>query len=377
MANSNISALYPEFWFAAFDKLDIGDYNLQNQISRSTESAVAKHGDTVNVPLMPSLTAADDWTPGDAITAENVTQSTAQVILNKSKKKTISLTATELSLSPYDLIANYGQAMAKQIAVTVNTDMYLELMKTPNFVDAISALDEDDIVDARTALQLNEVSSMNRKLIAGPDDMGQLLKLDAFTHANVSGNVEALEAGKLRNKFGFEISENTAISKYTPVDVAGAVDNGAGYVLGDTTMVVKDFNDDANPIREGDIFIVAGETGTPYHTVTATTTTTSDTTGITFTPALVSSVADSAVITVTPTRSILALVPDCAAFAARSYAELPAGVGVNSSVINWQGLPVRISVWHNQTLGVNVQFDILYGVKMINTDRIVRILSAV
>ena len=41
MANNNMSYLYPEFWAAGFDALDVGSYNLQNFVSRDVESKLA------------------------------------------------------------------------------------------------------------------------------------------------------------------------------------------------------------------------------------------------------------------------------------------------------------------------------------------------
>lgn len=375
MSNTAMSALYPEFWAASFDELDVGQYNLQNKVSRDVESLVAKAGDTVNVPLTPDLDTAEDWTPGTTITATGITQETVQVILNKSKRKTIALTQTELSLSPYDLIMTYGVPLAKTIMKAVNLDLYLELMKTDQFVDAISGLDEDDVVDAKTNLSSNEVQIDGRNLVSGVDDMGTMLKLDAFQHVDVSGTDQAMKEGRLIRKFGFDMYENNIISTYTPADVAGAVNNGANYAAGTTTMIVNGFNDDANPIRPGDMFKVAAETGSIYHTVISTTLTTGDTTEITFTPAIATGgVLDTAVITVTPSRSILTFVPSACALAARTYT--PAQVG-NSSVFMVNGIPIRITVWANTTtLDLNVQYDILYGVKIYKSDRVTRILTA-
>lgn len=72
---------------------------------------------------------------------------------------------------------------------------------------------------------------------------------------------------------------------------ATAIDNVAGYNIGDTTISVDTMGTVPKPNRK---FTIAGETGTPEHTVFSATAT-----SITFTPALVSSVADDAVVTFT------------------------------------------------------------------------------
>lgn len=371
MANTNMDALYPEFWFASFDSLDIGIYNLQQMVSRDVEPLLAKAGDTVNVPLTPDMDEAEDWTPGDVITAQGITQETAPVVLNQSKKKTIGLTGKELSLAPYDLIETYGVPMAKSILKAVNNYLYQTLMPTRYFTDCRSSFDEDKVVDLKTALDKAEVGKANRRLVAGTDDIGAMLKLDAFQHVDKSGDQNAMVEGLVKRKFGFDIYENHIIDTYTPADLSGAVHTDGG-LTGGTSLVVDGFNDDARPIRPGDIFTIATETGTPQHTVVSTTKSSGDTIGIVFTPPLAGAVSDGDAITVVPSRSILGFVPAAVAFAARTYAPLP---NVRTAVIRYLDLPIRIVVWvDSSTLNVNVQYDILYGAKMVNPKRVARLL---
>jgi hypothetical protein len=374
MANTNMDYLYPEFWAAGFDALDVGAYNLQNFVSRSVENKVANAGDSVNIPITPDFGIAGDWTPGDAITPSAITQTQKTVTLNKSKKMTKGFNDTELSLSAYDLIQNYATPMAKSILQAVNKDLYLELMKTSNFVDATGGISEDFIADAGTLLSKNEVGLTGRRLVGSPDMIGALRKIDVFRDYDTNNTADIIRDGRIVRQYGFDIYENNIISKYTPADVVGAVDEAANLAAGSTTMVVDGFNDDANPIRVGDTFkFGAGPTG--WYTVTATTLTAGDTTGISFTPATNAIALDNAVITFTPTQSLLAFVPGALAFAARAYAVAPKP-GALTSVVSVQGLPIRITTWtDSSTLNLNVQYDILYGLTMVNPNRVVRILE--
>lgn len=374
MSNTNMEYLYPEFWAAGFDALDVGEYNLQQFVSRDTEGLLASAGDTVNVPITPDFGIAADWTPGDAITASAITQTQVQVLLDKSKKMTKGFTDKELSLSKYDLISNYATPMAKSILQAVNKDLYLELMKTGYIVDATGGISESLVEDASIKLSENEVGLTGRRLVGSPGVIGALRKLATFRDYDTSGSTGIVKDGLITRQLGFDIYQNNIISKYTPADLTGAVNLAAGYAAGTTTIVVKGFNDDANPIRVGDTFkFGAGATG--WYTVTATTLTNGDTTGISFLPALDVAVVDEAVITFTATQSALAFVPGAAALAARAYAASPKP-GVNSSIVNVLGLPVRISTWTDtSTLNLNVQYDILYGCKMINSKRVVRVIE--
>lgn len=375
MSNTNMSYLYPEFWAAGFDALDVGQYNLQNFVSRGVESKLANAGDTVNVPIAPDFGIASDWTPGSNIVPSAVTQTQAKVVLNKSKQIVKGFTDAELSMSAYDLVQNYATSMAKSIMQAVNKDLYLELLKTPYFVDARSGISEDFIADAGTKLSENEVGLIDRRLVGSPGMIGALRKIDVFRDVHTNGTNSIIRDGRITRQYGFDIYENNIISKYTPADVTGAIVHATEFPAGATTIVVDGFNDDAAPVRVGDMFKIADETGTPWHTVISTEVTSGDTTSITFTPALASAVANDKVVTVTPTQSVLAFTPGALAFAARAYATAPKP-GAMSSIVNVQGLPVRITTWtDSSTLNLNVAYDILYGMTMVNPKRVVRVLE--
>lgn len=371
-ANTNTESLNPEFWFGAFDMINKGAYQLQNQVSRGFGSQIQNQGDTVNVPIAPTLTATD-WAPGATITPSAVTQETVSVVLDKSKRTTFNITGKEQSLGAYDLIQQWGVPAVETILAAVNADIYKEMIASPYVTDATSGLTELKVIAARTALSNRKVQMPGRVISSSPDDIGTLMGLPAFAQANITGRTDIVIDGMITNRYGFSFTENHAIEKYTPADLAGAVNNGPGYVSGNTAMVVTGFNDDTNPIRKGDVFTVAGSS--LQHTVQSVTASSGDTIGLTFLPALDGTVANSAAITVVATRSMLAFIPAATALAARPYAVLPTGVGVQSRVFDYEGFPIRISVYHDGNLGVNVQFDALYGVKNIDTRRIQRILT--
>jgi len=374
MSNTNMSYLYPEFWAAGFDALDVGQYNLQNFVSRGVESKLANAGDTVNVPIAPDFGIASDWVPGSNIVPSAVTQTQAQVVLNKSKQIVKGFTDAELSMSAYDLVQNYATSMAKSIMQAVNKDLYLELLKTPYFVDATNGISEDFIADAGTKLSENEVGLIDRRLVGSPGMIGALRKIDVFRDVDTNGTNSVIRDGRITRQYGFDIYENNIISKYTPADVVGAVNNATGYAAGATSVACNGFDDDAKPIRVGDMFkFGAGDTN--WHTVTGTTQSSGDTVAISFTPALSAAIVDKATITVTPTQSVLAFTPGALAFAARAYATAPKP-GAMSSIVNVQGLPVRITTWtDSSTLNLNVAYDILYGMTMVNPKRVVRVLE--
>lgn len=380
MANTTMDVLYPEVWAAEIDKLDVGDYPLPRLVSNRNELSGGKGGDTVNVPLSADLGEADVYTDGSAPNSTNIAQESVAVTLNKSYNKTITLTSGELTKSAYDIIASNMPGMVRSLLRQMNKDIYLAALQSNYIIDGRTTFDETSIVDAYRVLDLNEVPSDGRILVAGPDDYASMLKFAAFTHADISGDAAAMREGKLPRRYGFEIAKANIITKYTPADVAGAVNNVANYTSADYTYIVDAFDDDANPIRVGDVFTVAGESGTPLHTVQSTTTTASDTTGITFLTRdgdTHSSVLDNAVITVSPTRSLLAMVPNAIAFASKPYANFESGIGARqmSLPLGGPGGPMaRLSIYQKD-LSVVVSLDALYGVSITKRKRVCRIIT--
>lgn len=86
-----------------------------------------------------------------------------------------------------------------------------------------------------------------------------------------------------------------------PAGSPGLVNHMGGYTAGATTMLVDTFT---GAVATGDTFTVAGDVDASMdpivHTITAHTETSMATTSITFTPAVVGTVADNAVITILP-----------------------------------------------------------------------------
>lgn len=375
MSLSNVDVLKATLWASAFDQIDRGILNLQNQVSRDVEqNLVSQQGRTVAIPISPDSTDAAEWDGVSSVSDDSQAAATVNVTLEKIFVKKQTFSSSDISMHGYNLIQEMGVPLAEGLLTSVNKYLINKMLGTRNFIDGRSSFTEDSLTDARTKLTMNKASSSGRIAVMSPDDTGVLLKRDAFKFAQYAGSDEAQRLGLLGMKSGMNLAENHAIQTYTPADVAGAINNGAGYGAGDTVITVDAFADAALPIKIGDMFTVAGETETPLHTVTARTKDGSNNTiGLSFYPALVSTVADDAVVTVIPTRSILCFTPNALAFAAKTLAELPKGSGADCAIVNVQGIPVRITTKVTDNLGIFVQMDNLVGAELVRDSRIVKI----
>jgi len=349
---------------------------LPKMVSNRNELTTGKFHERVTVPLTADLGDAEEYDPNTPLTPTAIAQEAAQVSLNRSYGKAITLNREELSKSAVDLVKTYMPALMKSLLKRMSLDVYLAGLESQYVVDARTTFDHTKIAAAYGVLDLNEVSEDQRILVAGPEAYKDMLTFDAFARADFAGNPEALRTAQLPQRYGFFISKDHAIRKYTPADVTGAINNGAGYTGADFTIAVDAFDDDANPVRVGDLFTVAAESGGPIHSVVSTTKTTNDTTGITFRTIdgnTNGSKADNAVLTVAPTSSLLAIHPSAIAFASRPYANLPPGIGANQQIMTLpNGVNATLSIWQ-EGLVAKVQLDALWGVTMVHRHRCVRI----
>lgn len=374
MANNN-EALQPRFWQSAFEEIDKGMYDLHKQVSIKTELSGMAKGKSLTVPLPDDVTDAVDWNGESVVALQNQNQKTTEVILDQILTKKISLTATDLSMNPYDLMKTKALPLAEGMIQTLNKRIYREMLASPTFIDGRSTFNEDTVIDLKALLDDRKIALSNRRLAISTTDMTTLTKLPVFKNVDTSGSDEVQKTGFLTKKFGLDFSMNHAIERYVPSDILGNT-NAVG-TTGQTSIAVNNFTDSVQPLRAGDIFTIAGETGTPLHTVISTTRTPlvgGVTTNIVFSPPLASGVVANSIITVFPTRSLVAFTPSAIGLAMAVLMELPSGTGKNSSIVNIDGFPVRVTTWSDDSLSLIVQMDSLIGVKLVNPQRCARII---
>lgn len=367
----------PEFWGTATEKVGLGKYNYQMLVSRRFDNILAEKGKKINVPIQEDITDPADYVAGSNITFGTSAGVTIPVELNRSKVKAFKLNQDDLTFSVVDILEDKAVPQLEGLLREMNRFVYAELL-VKHFVGSPGNVNTfKTIADLRTKMNDNEAPEAPRWLVLSNKHEGEFLKDEVFVQVNTSGNKLAQEQGFLGMKFGFQLTRNNSNVDFTPADLVGAVDNGGGYAAGTTVIVVDGFDDDANPIRKGDMFIIAGETATPDHTVVSTTTSTGDTVGITFFPALVSSVADDAVITFTPSQSSVAFVPSSFALAAAPFRPFPPGTpGITQSLTDYMGFPILVTVTTDpQSYVMQVSYIDLYGGSVLDEDKMARIVS--
>ena len=376
MAN-DFTAHFPEFWGSVVELLGKGMYNYQTIVSRKFVTQAGRRGDTLHVPIESDVVKSEDWAPGDDINFKKEdTAKEVKVILDQSKIQAFALTAEDLTMSSVNLLEMKALPAIEGLMRDVNRFIYDLAKRTKNFVGTPGgAINGDSVISLRKLMNKN-FAPVNRALVLSDDHEADLLKVDEFKKANESGSDLAMREGELMRKYGFSVRRNSVNDIYTPADLTGAINNGPGYAAGVTSIVVDGFVDNTKKIKPGDIFIIAGETATPDHTVLTVSPASGDTTALTFAPALVSSVVDDAVITITESQSSIGLTPSSIAFAAAPYDPLPDGLGIRQSITTFNGLPILVTVSAgNDTYDMRVSYSSLYGGEVVDAQKIARLIS--
>lgn len=189
--------------------------------------------------------------------------------------------------------------------------------------------------------------------------VGAVSNGDTFTITGETGTPTHTVTGHVENGGG-----NTVQVTFSTVIATGGVSNastvtfkktgavnGAG-TAGDTTLTIDTL---VGIVQNGDTFLIAGETGTPTHTVTGHVETSGNTTGVTFSTVLASGgAADNAVITFTR-ASGAATVNGAAGYQAGASTMVVDGftaalvTGETFTVAGETGLPVHTITGHSET----------------------------
>jgi hypothetical protein len=248
------------------------------------------------------------------------------------------------------LMANICGGFAQNVAGTAGTS------------PAVAA----DITLARKTLRDNRCDMSDLVGVIGSTAEQNFLGLDNFINQDYGQpNAVAIREASLGRKYGIDwYVSNQAGGSLSTGDTAGTVlANGAAQT--GTTLVIDGLTATTGKVKAGTIFSVAGVTGT--YTTTQDAVIAANATTLVFTPALDSSPADDAALTIeTQVTQDFIYNPRAAAGAIIA----PAPLSVNSAVELVNGLSVRVSMDSeiNPSSGTPksvMRFDVFVGAKVI------------
>ncbi len=203
----------------------VGNLVMGNLVNRNYEPELGQAGDTVNVPIAPTLVASN-IAEGGTVTTQNPSLGNAQIVLNTHGEATFLIPDVTKVLVVPDLLVTYMQPAVVAIAEKIERDLlnlYGGFTANTPVGTAGAALTEAVVDSAETTLFSAKVpQAQNKYLVVDADSYSALRQIPRFSEFRTAGEagVSALisgSVGKLKDFFVFR-SQFAAKTGSAPVN---------------------------------------------------------------------------------------------------------------------------------------------------------------
>jgi len=189
----------------------MGNLVMGNLVNRNYEPALAQAGDTINVPIPPTL-VANNLAEGGTVQTQNPNLGNAQIILNTHAEATFQIPDVTKVLAVPDLLKLYMQPAVIALAERIESDLLAlsaQFTANPQLGGPGVPVTEAVIDSAETALfQAKVPASAAKYLVVDPNTYSQLRQIarfsefdkvrDAGLRAMIEGSI-----GKMKDFFIF------------------------------------------------------------------------------------------------------------------------------------------------------------------------------
>jgi hypothetical protein len=201
-----------------------------NLVNRDYEPVLAHAGDTVNVPIPPTL-VANNIAEGGSVQTQNPSLGNAQIVLNTHAEATFQIPDVTKCLAVPDLMKVYMQPAVVAIAEKIETDLlnlYSQFTANTPVGTAATAITEGTIDAAETTLfQAKVPASESKYLIVDSNAYSQIRQIARFSEYYTAGEagLRALvegNVGKMKDFFIFrsQLVPKTGLSTVTTHNLA-------------------------------------------------------------------------------------------------------------------------------------------------------------
>lgn len=294
-ANDN-DAYVPEVW--AQESLMILEANMvaASLVHRDFSNEIQQFGDVVNT-RRPAEFTMKRKTDTDGVTKQDATATNVAVKLDQHLHTSFIIKDGEESKGFKNLVVEYLSPALLSIAQGADEIILGQMYEfmAYNVGKLGTDLSKSTVIAAREVLNVNKCPQSGRSFITTPNGEGNLLNIGDFIKANEIGDDgSALREANLGRKMGFNffMDQNAPSIATGSTIVTGAINNGAGYAVGDTALTVDGLT---AAIENGAWCTIAGDMTPQKITGTVGGATP---TQITIAPGLYSAVVDGAVVTV-------------------------------------------------------------------------------
>lgn len=168
----------------------MGNLVMGNLVNRDFEPTLAQAGDTVNVPIPPTL-VANNLAEGGTVQTQNPSVGNAQIVLNTHAEATFQIPDVTKILAVPDLLKLYMQPALVALAEKIEADLlglYAQFTANAPVGTAGTALTEDVVDRAETALfQAKVPASAQKYLVVDGTAYSQLRQIPRFSEYRTAG----------------------------------------------------------------------------------------------------------------------------------------------------------------------------------------------
>jgi hypothetical protein len=196
----------------------MGNLVMGNLVNRDYEPTLAQAGDTVNVPIPPTL-SANNIAEGGTVQTQAPSLGNAQIILNTHAEATFQIPDVTKILAVPDLLKLYMQPAVVALAERIETDLLsLYPLFTANAAVGTggSAITEATVDSAETALFAAKVpASMSKYLVVDSGTYSTLRQIPRFSEFQTAGEagLRALIDGAVGKMKDFYIFRSQFVAK--------------------------------------------------------------------------------------------------------------------------------------------------------------------
>jgi hypothetical protein len=202
----------------------VGNLVMGNLVNRDYEPTLAQAGDTVNVPIPPTL-VANNIAEGGTVSTQNPNLGNAQIVLNTHAEATFQIPDVTKVLAVPDLLRVYMQPAVLAIAERIEADLlalYASFSANTPVGVAATPITEAVIDAAETALfQAKVPTTQPKHLLVDANTYSQMRQIPRFSEFQTAGDagLRALvegTVGKIKDFFVFR-SQFVAKTGSSPV----------------------------------------------------------------------------------------------------------------------------------------------------------------
>jgi hypothetical protein len=243
-------------------------------VFKNTSVARAGLNQTVNYPIVPTLSSASVTPAATSSAGTDMTIAAGSMSMSNLKKVSWNFTGEQEAalqngdIGPMsDILKQTIQQAMRTLCNEIENALWVSAYQnasraygvTAGTAPFATANDLTELSNLKRILDDNGAPPSDRAFVAGSDAIVNLLgKQTILTKVNESGNAEALRNGSLGSVFGFNVYNSTQIGSVTAgTNNGSATTDTAGYAVGATTLTLASAG--TGTIVAGDIIGIASE----------------------------------------------------------------------------------------------------------------------